>query len=964
MESQYSRQANAYTFAGEIKRLWALTISLVRAMGDGYWSLVLIPLGILASLSAGVLALVLRPLVLFGVPSALTALLDAGFWIEYYNAVTGLNSAQIASIFRKEPHPCSVEKQQEPHPKAAANRSSFSKFCDGLAKTLGVDTNFYQCSKYDQFVGRSGMRTFYGIKDLTSKFCNTDNFEYALHVLVDVDYYLDMDQFLLNHDGPVILYTFDPEGAADDNSEYKFCYTNDNKVNVTYQGGGNYLHELWDYNTDCLFVEDTSFRRCYTGATTFASYEVTKYRYSGSHSIVLLTPTCRLTGLTGLLGASLGGKRLDRFRPVKDNFVTIMNNNTSKISIGKVGVHYCVDMTEGFFNQIRVAAAACKTSPGLDMIGRGMIIEAKSKLPPDDKTEIFADLPRAAILSEYFLFYNDRDIKQKMSRGPIPPSPPASLNYYYNSGGKPENALKVPMLPFMSPIVLGATVPFKCHSNDTRGVSARVTGVKAKLINPTPEMGVFSNEFLKFLIPVPHMGVPDELASAEIRLWKPAQVQQIIRAGTGLSRKDVIKSFMKMEANSTFSDPRIISTMDDETKYRYSLLIYSLDDMLVKVDWYAFGKTPLQIADKVTDICSRAQSFVVCSDLSRMDGRVSNWLRAFELSLLLRWFGTRYAHEIYEMHQRNYNVEARTSCGVKYMSKFARLSGSPETSVMNTIANALMTYIAFRYMQYPAEKAWRSLGLFAGDDGICADIDQNQYEGAATAIGQKMEAIKFERNATHVNFLARFYGPGVWYGSPNSMCDIHRQLIKFHLTSGLSPDITPEMKLLEKARAYALTDGQTPIIGEYCTAVVQYYVGSQVKEITDVVNLKKIRRYDAYHKAEVQYPNFHEAWMDDYVSLALPGWDQLAWGWYMKQFLSRNGVENRRGVHLTSVRPFAKLASVLFGTDVNLRPFDKILTPPVVYDGTVPVPKNVIVADSAQIGESTVATRLAKGTVH
>lgn len=131
------------------------------------------------------------------------------------------------------------------------------------------------------------------------------------------------------------------------------------------------------------------------------------------------------------------------------------------------------------------------------------------------------------------------------------------------------------------------------------------------------------------------------------------------------------------------------------------------------------------------------------------------------------------------------------------------------------------------------------------------------------------------RGETGIDFLARVYGPNVWFGDTSSCCDLPRQLSKLHVTVKLGNNVTPVDKLVEKARSYILTDQNTPIIGPFCARVLELLPANHV---TSVVPLREsdslaIRSWFARYPAEVQYPNKDDGWMSEYLQRAMPELD-------------------------------------------------------------------------------------------
>jgi hypothetical protein len=84
-------------------------------------------------------------------------------------------------------------------------------------------------------------------------------------------------------------------------------------------------------------------------------------------------------------------------------------------------------------------------------------------------------------------------------------------------------------------------------------------------------------------------------------------------------------------------------------------------------------------------------------------------------------------------------------------------------------------------------------------------------------IGQKLEVDEFQKGSDGVNYLSRFYFSEVWYGAPESTCDIKRILSKLHVTVNLN-GITNLGKLQQKLAGLNLSDKHTPIISHLLTA--------------------------------------------------------------------------------------------------------------------------------------------------
>jgi len=168
-----------------------------------------------------------------------------------------------------------------------------------------------------------------------------------------------------------------------------------------------------------------------------------------------------------------------------------------------------------------------------------------------------------------------------------------------------------------------------------------------------------------------------------------------------------------------------------------------------------------------------------------------------------------------------------------------------------------------------ASEAYARLGVYGGDDGLTAMVAPLVYKRAASTVGQELTVEPVVRGKLGVKFLARVYGPDVWFGDLNNCCDLPRLLSKIHVTVNLPSNITPQMKLLEKVRSYVLSDENTPIVGTFCKAVIALH-GTEFKIIPGTEPMRTwLSRYDK----KDQYPNVPAEWMLSYAELSLPDFD-------------------------------------------------------------------------------------------
>jgi hypothetical protein len=101
------------------------------------------------------------------------------------------------------------------------------------------------------------------------------------------------------------------------------------------------------------------------------------------------------------------------------------------------------------------------------------------------------------------------------------------------------------------------------------------------------------------------------------------------------------------------------------------------------------------------------------------------------------------------------------------------------------------------------------------------------------------------------------------------MCDVKRQLSKFHTTIRLPDNVKAGQKLAEKAMSYVATDGNTPVIGELCQRVLVLSPEMPQK-------LHGIGNWWAKFEKSVQYPNTNvDGWMDVEFEHLLPTFDRV-----------------------------------------------------------------------------------------
>lgn len=735
------------------------------------------------------------------------------------------------------------------HGKSAATRSSASAFIDSYADSTGRRAVFLQGSASDVKNGREITRVHYWGKDWNVQQRQLAKQDNDVCAMVDVDYHVDMPRHLSRNFRPLILYTLQPSQAAADRGEYKYTFLETGEIDYKVSGGGHYTHKLWNWQGDSVAAE----RRFCGIPFTRSVFNLERKQLDEDHQLVLITPLVKFTGVRALISHMVAEcNHLRRMDPIDRNFVRLAVNRDDgmMVSTAKVGGYLSATVPAAVDEAIASAAA---TSAKLT---HAMV---KSKMGKDS-------CHGSEVLLEYHL--GGSKIKERVDALSGVRSFQWIKEYQDYEPEKPS------MVPFMRPLFDGAFVPDNCKNNDQRMVEERVLKLKSSDTEVSPFLNKVIVEFcVQFRDAVGGGLRPYDMDVVYERQPKPSQ-RRILDEAEHTAPTGKTQVFQKAEAYGQVTDPRAISQINGCDKRDFSAFVYPVADRMKHLTWYAFGKKPREIAERVAELCSGCVSHVDSTDFSRMDGRVGPNARYLERVLMLKLYNHDYHLEMLELMKSQTFLVATTKNGVQYDTGYARASGSPETSAFNSILNAFIAYLTFRmskrsgkYMD--AKQAWLALGLYGGDDGLTPDQDGKAAEKAARMMGQVMTVERTKRGDMGVTFLARCYGPDVWWGDDNSCCDIKRQLAKFHVTTRLSSKVTPLTKLREKAYAFSLTDAETPILGWFVMRVLHHapVTRDRYENVLGIWN-SDVDKTD-------HYPNRFAEWMFDLALDQLPNYDLL-----------------------------------------------------------------------------------------
>jgi len=772
------------------------------------------------------------------------------------------------SVYRNQfaQQPPAVDKRpsSNPHQASAANRSNARSFITLFSLAVGLQPFFYQMSATDQRRGFAGNRTYFWGTDLHIAPNYSVPADGQLVAMVDVDEYVDMQDMLARDPRPHILYTLQPRAAAAQAEDY--CFTFDENNNVVYRvaGGTVYRHPVYDYNRSSVTVS----RYVLGVPVTTTTYLVDRHTVEDHRDIVLLTPTLTTDFPYSVLHAALDTP-LQYLRPVAGSWtrLDVFRKDGLHTSTARVGefeaatVPYSVD--------VAIAAAARATKH----LTKATVQSCFNY--PENAEENARDKAASAILFEYY--------SQPQFASTRPMTNPVERDIRVVQHGPYEPDAQPNMVAFMRAFVPGAFVFAKTAGNERQAVLGRV--VKPASLDVAPPSEFLTRcigDFVGAVFPTPHVLHPVSEDEVREKQNSPTQTNILEQAGWSRIFNKPFSTFMKAETYAKAGNPRVITTMEPRVKRDYSTYIYSLAAHLKQFAWYGPGKTPREIAARVVEICADSVEGILSGDCTTMDGTIAYIARLLDRAMVLRGFAPAYHAEIVELQEATYNSPAVGTFGTFVQNLFAQSSGASDTTTNNTITTAFTIYLGFRLSGMDHRQAWVALlrWVFAyGDDSLAGRLSARNYERAARLVRLTLKADHTPFGHRGVEFLARVYGPGVWYGDPNSMCDIKRQLCKFHTTTVLPPNVTPTQKLVEKARGYALSDGNTPIIGPFCRRVLNLAAPDPA------MRKHEIASYFADLAPSEQYPNEDAtpSWMYDEVVLRLPQFDYISYNeWFQR----------------------------------------------------------------------------------
>jgi hypothetical protein len=365
----------------------------------------------------------------------------------------------------------------------------------------------------------------------------------------------------------------------------------------------------------------------------------------------------------------------------------------------------------------------------------------------------------------------------------------------------------------------------KCRDADEMAVRGRVLAVANNNI-PPPRYEAWCREYIELLVPIPGVGTPLELDDVIARQNKPTQRSRTAQALhlLGLGSRNKLKTFIKAEAYADVSDPRIITTCSTDLTIGMSRYTYAFKQAnLERQPWYGPGMKPKKIARRLATLCTQS---TIEKDFRRYDGSMSKFLQSVPKRATMRWYTPSEIPALEKHYQEVFRKSAVSQNGFRYSPGDSTRSGSPITTCAGTMINAFVDYCAYRNAGLEPVEAYKTLGLYAGDDSVSRNTPgyEQSLKEVVKDLGLTIETEINEPNS-RTTFLSRVFPHPVT--STTSYQCLKRTLPKLHLSA--SKGVSVNQAAYNRAIGYLTTDSITPLLSDWCNKVVEVTGLTKVK---------------------------------------------------------------------------------------------------------------------------------------
>jgi len=706
------------------------------------------------------------------------------------------------------------------HPEAARARNESFRAIENWIVGMGLKP--YHISMSNREHG-DGIHELMWAKDFSTPRVRTPLKAEHFIMGIDVDYYLKLSKIrhLARKGNPIIFYSAMPRQLSGDCLDGHYTIEKDGRFHMRVNGGADYPSDLWNYDLDTVVFD------YWWGSRIYA---VEKREVDDIHAIVLLAPIAKVT-LPILTRYLINGPRLKR-RTMLDGDFAIMRytqpvegKSSMWISVTRCGDYTSANVPESCFAAIEIS---------FDQVTKGVSFYGVMNILKEYGIHRKEAVSASRILVAYFNYKSGKRVEiteTRMWNGTIEAS--NYVNAEADSRVDSQADLKIVGRNLHPPITDDpTTIPAATQANDLAAVRGRVEKIRNTKVPPNQYLA-WASEFVSLTVgdhahtvePWNIDQVIDEQRSTPQQIGRNANTLPWLTGESWLPGKLRVKSFMKKEVANGSNHPRNISTLPTDHNLELSRFTYAVKHAILKhLEWYAPGKTPEQIARRLTTMAEFRR--ILEADGNRFDGSISDWLyRHVKRPIYLAAIALGHRRELQQLLDREVNTKGVTSTGDQYDPGTGTLSGSPTTTDGNTLYTGFIDYCSLRTGGYSAVEAFRLLGQHAGDDATSV-AEEKHWLKVAKDLGMTYTCITHTTETdTPVGFLGRKF-PYLFVGGDGSLQDPLRQANKLHYTFAPKSIDLPQA-LVNKAIGLETLDPSNPLISAWASAVRRIH-GDQV----------------------------------------------------------------------------------------------------------------------------------------
>lgn len=745
-----------------------------------------------------------------------------------------------------------------PHRKDAAIRDLGQTLIDSYIK----EARLLRFDVQRGLTDNDGTSIVHDFVDMTSKPKGKVGNDTAL-VMVDVDYYLDMNKYLSEFK-PIFIYRLVPTTVRSVTEGHEY-YISDDHVHWRAHGGYTAVHRVWNYRSDFC---------CASSFFTTWCYRVHNFYLGQDRVVTSLIPYCRFPRFLWWLPGILKGGRFEKI-----SYFSYTKRGTDEkwnviSSHGIDGCHISVAANDRLSMAVNVPLDKFSY-----LVDHQRVFKFTGAMPEHVPNTVFGN-NQCKLLAKYAVDYvkyrHQIEVAEVGIGAPVAVEQPVEdCNCATHDPRSDSNHYKVgPHKATVDKPTVTKVVNIKTNAvpkAPIRDKEAAKKMIEERIKKPNNEARAKVNispfmmkTFVKWLVktigPVSPLSCEQVLERIRPQYKDKIKLNQTLQLASCCSNTE---GFIKAESYDEVKDPRGITPLNLMTQAHLYRFVYALQDALHTQKWFAFGRPPAELSSNLRDMSAAAmeRNFVaVEGDYSRFDGTVTKPARMLEAMIYKAFFPGHLA-QIDDVLKYTKNLSVIVK-GVKYFSGNVRCSGAADTCLMNSLLNLFVMYLTV------GEKVGEC-AVVGGDDSIIF-IPETKVERLVANAGKcgfKMKH-KIAKPGRPFTLLARYFQ----WGEASSMCDPAR-FAKVGLLNrpGLNPTAKYTLSIYKaKIRCLMDCDSNTPKIGRFLSHLNDKF--SSVIDVSGASSADVERKYNLNKELPYlmslglgSWINEYRPWMDDVV---------------------------------------------------------------------------------------------------